>query len=89
MECRAHRKFRIDFVNVSATVAAEDHMDDDTADLVRQLCTRAGMIMEDASTIAILVGGKSPSELRYIVDELEIQSGRVVSIVAATSALIR
>jgi hypothetical protein len=32
-------------------------MDDDTADLIRALCTRAGMIMEDVSVEALSVSG--------------------------------
>lgn len=32
-------------------------MDDDTAELIRQLYTRVGMAMEDASVIALTLGG--------------------------------
>ena len=42
-------------------------MDDDQLDLARQLSTRAGMIMEDASVVAILVARLSPDELRAAI----------------------
>jgi hypothetical protein len=64
-------------------------MDDDTGDLVRQLSTRAGMIMEDASANAILVGGKTPGELRSIVGGLEIMMNQAGAIISAAKALIR
>lgn len=63
-------------------------MDEDKFDLVRQLCTRAGMIMEDGSTIAILVGGKTPDELRVIVAELDIMMNQVGALITAAKALI-
>lgn len=62
-------------------------MDDETADLVRQLCTRAGMIMEDATTVVIFVGGKTPAELRSTVGELQILSDRVAAILAAARVI--
>jgi hypothetical protein len=57
----------------AACARQEKRMDDDAAGLVRQLCTRAGMIMEDASATAILVGGAMPAELLVIVDDLQIR----------------
>ncbi len=62
-------------------------MDDDTTDLVRQLCTRAGMIMEDASAVAILVGGKTPIELRSIIAELQTLAEQVNAVLAAAKAM--
>jgi hypothetical protein len=58
-------------------------MDEDTRDLIRQLCTRAGMIMEDASAMAIL----APQEehlpnLRRAVEHAEM-------LLAAANALSR
>jgi hypothetical protein len=47
------------------TVAARERvcqrMDDDTLDLIRKLCTRAGMIMEDASVDAVTISAEARS----------------------------
>lgn len=63
-------------------------MDDDTADLVRLLCTRAGMIMEDASPMAIMVGGKASGELCAIIEKLQAQIRRVNALLTAAQGLI-
>ena len=42
-------------------------MDDNAIALVRQLCTRAGMIMEDASASAIQIGNLGSEGLARVV----------------------
>ncbi|MEO7247507.1 MAG: hypothetical protein ABIW31_03555 [Novosphingobium sp.] len=37
-------------------------MDDDTNELIAQLCTRIGMIMEDDSVAALTMGGLADQE---------------------------
>ncbi len=63
-------------------------MDDHTDDLIAQLCTRIGMIMEDASVIALTVGGKSPSDRLDVIDELDDAAKRINALVAAVRALL-
>lgn len=58
-------------------------MDDDTRDLIRQLCTRAGMIMEDASAIAVT----KPQEEQ--LPQLRQASNQVTALIAAAEALLQ
>lgn len=62
-------------------------MEEDLADLVRQLLTRAGMIMEDASAIAILIANKTPDELCSICHSLQAQNQNVAALLAAAGTL--
>jgi hypothetical protein len=64
-------------------------MDEDLADLVRQLLTRAGMIMEDASAIAIQIGHKNPNELGSICGSLRAHNRDVGALLAAAGTLIK
>ena len=63
-------------------------MDDDTTDLIERLCTRVGMIMEDASVIALTVSGNEPGYLRVAIDELEGAARRTNALIAAARALL-
>ena len=63
-------------------------MDDNTADLVAHLCTRIGMIMEDASVTALTIGGKSPTDRLAAIDELEGAAKRIDALVSAIRALL-
>lgn len=63
-------------------------MDDDTADLIARLCTRVGMIMEDASVIALTVSGIEPSNRQETIDELESAARRTNALIAAARALL-
>lgn len=49
-------------------------MDDDTSDLIVQLCTRIGMIMEDVSPVALMIAGMNAAEREAALAEL----GRVI-----------
>lgn len=49
-------------------------LDEDVADLVRQLCTRAAMIMEDVSVIALTAGVADVASAQK-VDLYEIANG--------------
>lgn len=42
-------------------------MDDDMIELVRRLCVKAGMIMEDASAVALLL----PADPSLLIDTLD------------------
>ena len=63
-------------------------MDDDTDDLIAQLCTRIGMIMEDASVIALNVSGKVPSDRQTAIDELDGAAKRIEALIAAVRTLL-
>lgn len=62
-------------------------MDDDIADLIRTLCTRSGMIMEDASATAILVGGLTGDQLSRAVKHVQREIAHANAIIAAAAAL--
>jgi hypothetical protein len=51
------QKLRLDFIADVAKIRAKGRgtMSSDDADLIERLCTRAGMMMEDASAIALSV----------------------------------
>ena len=61
-------------------------MDEDTADLIRALLTRAGMIMEDASASA-LIGSKSDDGLLNEINRLFFVS-EIITSLAFTANLL-
>ena len=63
-------------------------MDEDQLDLVRKLCTQAGMIMEDMSARTVLVGGLDGDALRAVVREARHEMGRASDLLDAAAALI-
>jgi hypothetical protein len=63
-------------------------MDQDRADLVAQLLTRVGMMMEDASARALSVQDRSESELRMAIADLLAASDRIETLLRAAAALI-
>ena len=56
-------------------------MDHETKDLIAQLCTRAGMIMEDASAEALTIALQSESDLAAKLDTL-------IEAIATSSSLL-
>lgn len=64
-------------------------MDEDDIELVMRLCTRAGMLMEDASADAIGAAGADPAELVTIVEKLEQATRDILAVVLAASAVVR
>ena len=62
-------------------------MDDDADDLIRKLCTRAGMIMEDASVDALLMPGADPEAIGAKLERLGDAAHAISAIVAAARAL--
>lgn len=62
-------------------------MDNDTAEMIRQLCTRAGMIMEDYSAFALSLRPDLASDLGEKLDELSAAIGRAATFVSAAKAL--
>ncbi len=45
-------------------------MDDETKDLIARLCTRAGMLMEDASADALTIGFQLEADIASKLDVL-------------------
>lgn len=64
-------------------------MDQDTDDLVVQLCTRAGIIMEDASPSAISIGSTPVEVWCVTIDQLITDVERSVVFLDAARRLVR
>ena len=62
-------------------------MDDADADLVAQLCARAGMIMEDVSPDAITFSRLSAAERDEVIDRLVIAAERVRALIHVAKLL--
>lgn len=63
-------------------------MDEDVADLVRQLCTRAGMIMEDVSVIALTAEVSDVADARNLTARLRAANKRIGAFAKAAEALM-
>ncbi len=65
------------------------HMDQETSDLITQISTRIGMIMEDASVIALTLG-RVGSEARVAkVCEIADAAAKIHALTEAIKALSR
>ena len=64
-------------------------MDDETTEIVAQLCTRIGMIMEDTSSIALMIGGLSQEERLAAIAELDVAADKISALTNAVRALTR
>lgn len=62
-------------------------MDRDTHDLIIQLCTRAGMIMEDASAVTLTVGSIPQVDLGKQLDNLSEAIERCSSLLKSARSL--
>ena len=63
-------------------------LDEDVADLVRQLCTRAGMIMEHVSVIAITARIADVASARKVTAQLRAAAERIGALAKAAEALM-
>ena len=63
-------------------------LDEDVADLVRQLCCRAGIIMEDVSVIALIAGVADVASARKVTTRLQAAAERIGALAKAAEALI-
>ena len=64
-------------------------MDDDIVDLIRVLCTRAGMIMEDASVDALIMSPGNPDSINAKLERLADAALAISAIINAAQALQR
>ncbi len=62
-------------------------MDDNARDLMDQLCTRIGMIMEDASELALTIGGTNETDRAEQLTQLAEASACISALVGAAMAL--
>lgn len=63
-------------------------MDDETQELIIQLCTRIGMIMEDASVVALTIGSRDQDARMAAMTELEVAADQIGRLVKATQSLL-
>ncbi len=68
-------------------MAKANHIDENTRALIEQLCTRAGMLMEDASVEA-LVRAASLTGLRFKVERSRSAVRRMDQLLGAADALM-
>ena len=64
-------------------------MDKDDRKLIVRRCTRAGMMMEDASAVAIGTAGLGPEALAEAVNELAIVAVDVERVISAAVTLAK
>ena len=69
-------------------MTSESTIDDDAIALVRQLCARAGMIMEDASALAILSGSLNTEELSLVLRHTGADLTRALTLIEAARAMM-
>lgn len=85
MECAFTEKLRLDFMRIEAR---QWGMDDDTKDLIASLSTRIGMVMEDASLVALTGARGSAAEMASTVARIELASAQIAVLVQATRVLL-
>lgn len=78
------QKLRMD---LCARRRLREAMDPDTVNLIDQLCTRAGMLMEDASPVALTMRRVAPEETRKRLDDLARAAGKISRLISAAQAL--
>ena len=62
-------------------------MDEDTRELTAQLCTRVGMIMEDASVVALTAGSLAPEEQHEALRQLRSAALTIEALICAAIRL--
>jgi hypothetical protein len=82
-------KLRLDFQAHSRLPAAEETgMDEDVRDLIDALCTRAGMLMEDASPFAVGMASIEQGHIPDRLGELDKSIRAMACLIAAAQALV-
>ena len=62
-------------------------MDRDKRERINQLCTQAGMIMEDCSTVALMMVGNSNQELGDQIRRLQIDTAHLGVLIETARSL--
>ncbi|NBB25821.1 hypothetical protein GVM20_11840 [Porphyrobacter sp. SLTP] len=78
-------KLDMDFAGV---IGRQVHMDDNNDELIDLLCAKIGVIMEDASVIALTIGAVSAEERTARIDNLQRASASIAAISAAVASLV-
>lgn len=65
-----------------------DEIDSTSLELGRALCTQAGMLFEDASAKAVLIGGIAPAQLRDVVRETKAMAETAIIILATVEVML-
>ena len=63
-------------------------MTDATSDLVAQLCTRVGMLMEDCASDAMLIAGMKQPEQSLVIGRLKAAAAEIDALVRAAEFLV-
>ena len=63
-------------------------MHQETRRLIRELCARAGMIMEDASATAVFSGKLDDASLRLLVANVASELEKATSLISAATTLV-
>lgn len=64
-------------------------MDDETQELIIQICTKIGMIMEDASLVALTIGSRDQNARLAAMAELDVAAEQIDRLVKAAQSLLR
>lgn len=64
-------------------------MDEDSTEMVRQLYTRVGMLMEDASVIALELGGPRSEFDQDKIRELDAATQSIVQLTKAVRSILQ
>ena len=62
-------------------------MDDIDRELISLLCTKIGMLMEDHSSVALMVGSQSDGEQKAAIDELAVASSKIAKLAVAAQSI--
>ena len=62
-------------------------MDEDTCELIDQLCTRIGMIMEDMSVTALSIPSMRGHERRDAISEINAAAAQMTALAQAANTL--
>ena len=62
-------------------------MDEDLIELITAMCTRAGMIMEDASLVAVTLPRNNPEAAKQAIDRLLADVATIRHLIEAASLL--
>ena len=74
-------------MDCSARPRLREAMEPDTIELIAQLCTQVGMLMEDSSPVAVTIDHNTPEEMRKRLDDLTRAAEKISRLIRAAQAL--
>ena len=63
-------------------------VDDETQELIVLLCARIGMIMEDASVVALTIGSRDQDACLAAIAKLDLATEQIGGLIKATQSLL-